>query len=104
MGMPESVVKVSLRSAEAVDDLDLESDIFALDFPRFAERDYGENYKHSSNTNGCGDQPVRNVASPGTERGIEPGESHDSKKSPRNFVEKLFERAPETLKPALFSC
>ena len=100
-GRPERVVKRALRSPRA-SDLDLVSAMrnryssdLSLQLASAAERGHGEKNEQQRDRNGYANQPVRHIAGPRTERGIQPPESQDRKRRANDFIEKLSEDPPK---------
>ena len=70
--------------------------------PGASERTYGESDKHEAHDDGYADKPVRDIAGPGTQRGIQPADGQNSEDGTNDFVKQLSEDPPEPPKSAGF--
>jgi len=74
----------------------------SLESARSAKRGYGKTHEQNGDPQGRGDKPMRHVASPGAERGVEPGQGENGEQGSDDFKKKLLESAPKTLESAQF--
>jgi len=74
-----------------------------LQLPRAAKRGDGKTDKNNPDGDGYADQPMREVASPGAESGVQPAQRKDSEAGADELVEKLPENAPQPPEATGFS-
>jgi hypothetical protein len=80
---------------------DFVSDILSAHFACAKKLRHRKETKQYGNANRQRDQPVRHVACPRANGGIEPGQRHNRKQRPSHFVEKLLQNPPEPAKTRL---
>ena len=72
-----------------------------LEPARSAKRCDREEHENTDDTCRQRDDPIRHVASPGAQDGIEPGDGQNRENRADNFMKELFQSAPKSAEAAL---